>query len=508
MAKLIPMKTTTIDKTINTGITRAFEIMSHDSGCNGIPQYVEHLSWLFFLKFLDERVTALKSGERRGNGLYKNYLSDEYRWSNWAPKILAERDTIQRRETYPADDSGILFVRERLFPYLASLSGGPELEMISQIFSGHTPPMCSSPDNFRKLLSIVDSLGDPDAADDYLIHTVYANLVSKLRPSDRGTAGYYTPDAVVKFMVEVVSPAVGETVFDPACGTGEFLIAAYEHLKTGAVGTEDGLLIQRSIKGREAASLPLRLCYIQALLKGLSHFNIICDDALESLEDESEQYDIILTNPPFGKSRLPPPQGEVRGQLEDEAVKSVMRKLRRREGARCGIIVSEGFLFRGDKTAATRRQLLDEYNLFMLIKLPAGAFAPHSSVSASILFFGWPGPTKGVLYHRPSPQGGPRVGGSKLNLEKHFSDTLKMIGAWESYRRGEGVAPDQTGTTWFEPIARIKERDYSLMAHPPDSMPCEQQADPSEVMHSLLEQARRLYSILDRLQMSVGSKDG
>lgn len=251
------------------------------------------------------------------------------------------------------------------------------------------PPMCGSPDNLRKILSIVDGLGDPDSTDDSFISAVYANLLSRLHPFGKVATGYYTPDAVVNFMVAALAPKVGETVYDPACGTGNLLVAAYEHLKVEVTCPADELLIQRNIAGREIESLQLRLCYMQMLLKGMGNSVISYYDPSKPFEDGAAQFDIILTNPPFGKNKLPPPRErgmEQPGQLEDRSLEHAMRKLRRREGARCGVIVSEGFLFREGRTAATRQRLLDEYNLFMLVKLPAGVFGPHSSVSTSILF--------------------------------------------------------------------------------------------------------------------------
>lgn len=496
---------------INAAIERAVGILTYDPGCAGMTEYVEHLSWLFFLKFIDQRTNVSNTEGQRSGGWYEDGFSDEYRWSAWVPKMLNAGSAARQHEAHPAADQSLSFIRERLFPYLASLSGGPELEKLSQIFKGRTPPTCGSPDNLRKILGIVDCLGDPDSTDDSFISAVYANLLSRLRPSGKVATGYYTPDAVVNFMVAALAPKVGETVYDPACGAGNLLVAAYERLKAEVTRPAGEVLIQRDIAGREIESLQLRLCYMQMLLKGMGNSAISCYDPSKPSEDGAAQFDIILTNPPFGKNKPPPPPErgmEQPGQPEDRALEYAMSKLRRREGARCGVIVSEGFLFRGGRTAATRRRLLDEYNLFMLVKLPAGVFGPHSSVSTSILFFEWPGPTKEVLYYKLSPQAGRRAGKNELTFEKHFSRILAALQTWNRHRREGGAPPGQTTATWVEPIARIEGRGHSLMAHPPADAPHELQFNPAELLLSLLERTRKLNSILGRLHASVTDKEG
>jgi type I restriction enzyme M protein len=224
---------------------------------------------------------------------------------------------------------------------------------------------------------------------------------------------------VIKFIVAAANPRLGETVLDPAAGTGGFLVETFDHLQKQAKRAEDYRLLQRStLYGVEAKSLPYLLCEMNLLLHGMEYPEIDPENALRfPLREigDRERVDVIVTNPPFGGE-------EERGILsnfpEDKQtaetallfLQLIMRKLRRpvggSKGGRCGMVVPNGVLFGDGICARIKDELLKEFNLHTIVRLPNGVFAPYTSIPTNLLFFDRSGPTKEVWYYEQSlPEG-------------------------------------------------------------------------------------------------------
>ncbi|HKZ02405.1 MAG TPA: N-6 DNA methylase, partial [Pyrinomonadaceae bacterium] len=248
------------------------------------------------------------------------------------------------------------------------------------------------------------------------LHTLgalYESMLREMRDAAGDSGEFYTPRAVVRFMVEVTDPRLGETVLDPAAGTGGFLVESYNHLAKQVKTVADRKLLQeRSLFGCEPKSLPYLLCQMNLLLHGLDAPQIDPNNALRfklSEIGEKERVDVILTNPPFGGEEEKGIQGnfpEDRQTAETALLflQLIMRKLRRQPGAstrpaRAAVVVPDGTLFNTGVAARIREELVKEFNLHTIIRLPEGVFAPYAkTIKTNILFFDRSGPTKEVWY--------------------------------------------------------------------------------------------------------------
>ena len=254
------------------------------------------------------------------------------------------------------------------------------------------------------------------------IHTLghlYESMLREMRDAAGDSGEFYTPRPVVKFIVAAVNPRLGETLLDPAAGTGGFLVEAYEHLQKQAKKAEDYRILQRdTLNGVEAKPLPYLLCEMNLLLHGVEYPEIDPENALRfPLREigDKNRVDVIVTNPPFGGE-------EERGILsnfpEDRQtaetallfLQLIMRKLRRpvggAKGGRCGMVVPNGVLFGDGLCAKIKEDLLKEFNLHTIVRLPNGVFAPYTSIPTNLLFFDRTGPTKEVWYYeQPLPEG-------------------------------------------------------------------------------------------------------
>src|SRR5207245_589482 len=227
---------------------------------------------------------------------------------------------------------------------------------------------------------------------------------------------FYTPRPVVRFMVAVTDPKLGETILDPACGTGGFLVEAFEHFEKQCKTVQNRELLQRrSIFGGEAKPLPYLLAQMNLLLHGLESTQISSNNSLAvriTEIGEKDRVDIILTNPPFGGEEEHGilanfPSDKQTAETALLFLQLIMRKLRRHPNpGRAGVVVPNGTLFGDGVCARIKEELLKEFNLHTIVRLPNGVFAPYTSIPTNLLFFDRSGPTKEVWYYeQPLPEG-------------------------------------------------------------------------------------------------------
>ena len=233
---------------------------------------------------------------------------------------------------------------------------------------------------------------------------LYESLLKEMRDAAGDAGEFYTPRAVVKFMVQVVNPKLGETVLDPACGTGGFLVESFEHIRKQCKTVEDRRILQEeTIVGGEAKPLPYLLSQMNLLLHGLDAPSIDPGNSLRHpLKDigDNDRVDVILTNPPFGGEE----EKGIQGNFPDDKRTSetallflqlIMRKLRRRpKPGRAAVVVPNGTLFGDGVCARIKEELLKEFNLHTIVRLPNGVFSPYTNIPTNLLFFDRTGPTR------------------------------------------------------------------------------------------------------------------
>jgi len=405
-------------------IKSARDILRKDKGLNGDVDRLPLLTWVMFLKFLDDLEIVHEEEAELDAKPYQPIIEPPYRWRDWA----AREDGITGDEllAFINQDEAIRADGRRgkgLFAYLRSLAGegekGSQREVIANVFKGVQNRMVSG----FLLRDIVNKINGIHFSSSEEIHTLshlYESMLREMRDAAGDSGEFYTPRPVVRFMVEVSDPKLGESVLDPACGTGGFLVEAYDHLLKQVATPEHRRQLQReTLMGQEAKPLPYMLVQMNLLLHGLEAPQIAYGNTLERRVTEighGERVDVILTNPPFGgeeeagiKANFP-----ANMQTAETALlflQFIMRKLRyagfgANQGGRAAAVVPNGTLFGDGVCAVIKEEMLKEFNLHTIVRLPQGVFAPYTDIPANLLFFQRGGPTETIWYYElPLPEG-------------------------------------------------------------------------------------------------------
>jgi len=513
--------------------------LRRDNNVGGVVQYTEHLAWLLFLKFLDEeekeRLAQASLGEA-GEEHYEPVLQGELAWDAWAGP--------EKLKTWEAPDL-IQFVRGRLLPGLSTLTGSPLAQTIARIFSDESTgdqnvvrnvPVCASGFNLKDVLTIINSIRFTSEVDIYTISQVYEDLLERMGAENRIAGEFYTPRPVIRFMVEVIAPQIGETVYDPASGSAGFLAQAYEFMKRQEVTSAERQTLQHStFYGQEKKGVSALLGTMNMVLHGVATPNITRSNTLEeSVKGSvSGRHDIVLTNPPFG--------GTEGGHIQQNfAVRSnatellflqhIIKKLKHTPAARCAMVVPEGTLFRGGAFAEVKKDLLEQFHLFAVVSLPPGTFAPYSDVKTALLFFARPDRVTETnplaryetWYHElPLSEGLKKFSKGSRIMDEHFAQARAQWTAWRRWLKGEAERPfplaaDARGgvgipasgaSAWVEAAEDLKARGYDLSARNPLQAEREALPHPAELTARLLERTRELQSILEGLHEMVSNGD-
>jgi type I restriction enzyme M protein len=458
------------------------DIMRKDAGTYGDAQRLEQLGWMFFLKIFDD--SEKEQDLLRDN--YRSPLPKDLRWSNWA-----------------ADEEGrtgeklLRFVNDTLLPELKVLGGGKLASLIRMAFDDANNYMKNGT-LMRQVINKINGI-DFNASDDrHIFGDIYEKLLKDLQSA--GNAGeFYTPRAVTQFIVEQVNPRLnlGETILDPACGTGGFLVCTIEHLRKQAKTEADERRIQECFSGIEKKHLPHILCMTNLLLHGIEvPSNVRHDNTLaRPLRDwgPKERVDVIVTNPPFGgmeedgiESNFP---AEFRTRETADLFLVLLMKILK-PGGRAGIVLPDGTLFGEGVKTRIKEALLTECNLHTIVRLPNGVFSPYTSIRTNLLFFNKSAPTQEVWYYEhPYPPGAKSYNKGKPIRIEEFEGEKKW---WEK--------PDKNGAyskrienehAWCVSIDQIKAGNYKLdLKNPRNS-----DTGPGDVDHLLPEYERLLAEI-------------
>jgi type I restriction enzyme M protein len=384
------------------------DTLHKDAWCGSELDYVEQSSWILFLKYLDDFETDRTKSAILEGKKYTPLIADEYRWNTWA---CPKKDGKLDHHTALSGDDLIRFVNEKLFPYLKQFKHDAEHSetieyKIGEIFS-ELRNRIQSGYNLRNVLDIVDGLKFQTSEQKHEMSHLYEGRIQKMGNAGRNGGEYYTPRPLIRTIVNVVAPTIGETIYDGACGSGWFLVEAFDYLNTtykNRTTKQDDILQKKTLYGKEIKSLAYIIGIMNMILHGIEAPNIRHTNTLaENINDiqEKDRYNIVLANPPFGgkirseiQQNFPIKTGETAFLFLQHFIKIM------KAGGRAGIIIKNTFLSNTDNASvALRKHLLESCNLHTILDLPGGTFT-GAGVKTVVLFFEKWAPTKKVWYYQ------------------------------------------------------------------------------------------------------------
>jgi type I restriction enzyme M protein len=501
------------------------DIMRKDKGLNGDTDRLPMLTWVMFLKFLDDKEKDREEDAVLDGKEYRPIIEYPYRWRDWAApadgitgdELLAfiNNDEVPH-PVGEMNEKGKPIRIPGLFKYLRSIPDHPDIPQRSVIRNVFRDTLNRMINGYliRDVLNTINEIHFDSTDDIHTLSALYESMLKEMRDAAGDSGEFYTPRPVVQFIVEVMNPQLGEVILDPACGTGGFLVEAYRHLEKQVQSTEDYRILQnQSIRGGEAKSLPYLLCQMNLLLHGMEAPNITYDNSLATPLREigdAQRVDIIMTNPPFG--------GEEEAGIKDNFpadkqtaetallfLQLIMRKLGRGDRAgRAAVVVPNGTLFADGVAARIKEQLLTEYNLHTIIRLPNGVFEPYTKITTNILFFERKGKTTDIWFYETSlPEG--RKNYTKTN-PMHFEEFTDCIDWWNNREEN-----DQAWKVSIDEVLKYDDSRQLLSANldinNPNSLDALQHRPPEELVESILAKEERIAEIMNEIREMIGSND-
>ena len=384
------------------------DILWKDSGCSTELDYAEQSSWILFLKWLDDYEKDKETRAKLENKKFKPTLDKEFQWSTWAI-VKDKAGKVDFNKTLTGPDLK-KFVDDKLFPYLSSFRNKADsfdtLEYkIGEIFS-ELKNKLQDGYTLRDVVNEVDNLQFQSNEQKHELSALYEEKIKNMGNAGRNGGEYYTPRPLIKSIIKVINPKVGETVYDGAVGSAGFLVEAYDHMSQSKSLTTSELrtLQTKSFYGAEKKTLAYIIGIMNMILHGIESPNIIHQNTLETNIQEiqnKDRVDVILANPPFGgkekaniQENFPIKTGETAYLFLQHFIKKL------KASGRCGVIIKNTFLSNTDNASISlRKQLLEECNLFAILDLPGGAFL-GTGVKTVVLFFEKGKPSKKLWYYQ------------------------------------------------------------------------------------------------------------
>jgi type I restriction enzyme M protein len=484
------------------------DILHKDAGCGSELDYVEQTSWVLFLKYLDDlekdkENAALLSGEE-----YTRLIEPAYQWTTWAAPKKIKKGTLSEVEmdhNAQTGDDLLAFVNNELFPYLKKFkvdtSDADTIQYkIGEIFS-ELKNRIQSGYNLREVVALIDELRFRTHADQLEMSHLYEGKIQNMGNAGRNGGEYYTPRPLIKTIVKVVDPQIGETVYDGAVGSAGFLVEAFDYMRHPAgaatqnkqLSTADIETLQKkTFYGKEKKSLAYIIGIMNMILHGVEAPNIVHTNTLsENIADiqEKDRYNVVLANPPFGgkeraevQENFPIKTGETASLFLQHFIKIL------KAGGKAGIVIKNTFLSNTDNASvAIRKELLENCNLHTVLDLPGGTFT-GAGVKTVVLFFDKGEPTKKVWFYQ-------------LNLDRNLGKTNPL----NEKDLADFVALQKTKAesenSWNVRLSDIDQTTFDLSAKNPNTPEEAPLRQPNEILESMKaldkESETILNSILD-----------
>ncbi len=472
------------------------DVLWKEAGCTTELDYTEQTSWLLFLKYLDGLEQDLADQAALEGRTYGYILDEPYRWDTWAaPKL--KNGTLDHNTAMTGDDLRD-FVNLKLFPYLHGFkerATGPDTieYKIGEIF-GEIKNKIQSGYNLREIIDHIDALRFRSQAEKHELSHLYEAKIKNMGNAGRNGGEYYTPRPLIRAIVKVVKPKIGERIYDGAVGSAGFLCESYDYLKaTNPKRTteQDRLLQERTFYGKEKKSLAYVIAIMNMILHGIEAPNIIHTNTLtENLADvqDKDRYDVVLANPPFGgkerkevQQNFPIRTGETAFLFLQHFIKMI------KAGGRGGVVIKNTFLSNTDNASVSlRKLLLESCNLHTVLDCPGGTFQ-GAGVKTVVLLFEKGGPTRKVWFYQLDP--GRNLGKTNplndddlaefVELQKTFADSPK---------------------SWSVDAAGIDQKTFDLSVKNPNGGEEVIHRSPADILDEIVELDEQSANVLQKIR--------
>ncbi len=455
------------------------DVLWKEAGCSSELDYTEQTSWMLFLKYLDDlEETRSMEAELVGKS-YERVIDEDYSWSAWAaPK--SDDGSFDHDSALVGDDL-IEYVNHDLFPYLQGFkerATSPDTieYKIGEIF-GEIKNKFQSGYSLRDALELVDLLRFRSQEEKHELSHLYEAKIKNMGNAGRNGGEYYTPRPLIRSMVEVVQPKIGERIYDAACGSAGFLCEAHDYLRSGNLSTGQLKQLQEStFYGKEKKSLAYVIAIMNMILHGIEAPNILHTNTLaENIADiqNKDRYDVILANPPFGgkerkevQQNFPIKTGETAFLFLQHFIKYL------KAGGRAAVVIKNTFLSNADNaSAALRKELLESCNLHTILDCPGGTFI-GAGVKTVVLFFEKGSSTRKVWYYQLDP--GRNMG--KTN-PLNDDDLKEFVALQETFADSE--------KSWSVDVGDVDAATYDLSVKNPNTPEEAPLRDPEEIMDEI-----------------------
>ena len=431
-------------------------VLRQEAGCTTELDYTEQTSWMLFLKYLDDLEEERSLEAQLAGKPYNFIIEDRFRWTSWAAPKKAD-GSVDHDSALIGDDL-IDFVDDELFPYLTGFKRRTDRSdtieyKIGEIFD-EIKSKFQSGYSLRDALEQMDSLRFRSQQEKHELSALYEDKIRNMGNAGRNGGEYYTPRPLIRAMIQVINPEIGEKVYDGACGSAGFLCESYDYMKDRSDLTTDDveILQSRTFYGKEKKSLAYVIAIMNLILHGVDTPNILHTNTLsENVLDiqEKDRYDVVLANPPFGGTERPEVQqnfpiktGETAFLFLQHFIKSL------KAGGRAAVVIKNTFLSNSDNAAvALRKDLLESCNLHTVLDCPGGTFL-GAGVKTVVLFFEKGAPTRKVWFYQLDP--GRSMGKTSALNDGDLKEFVELQASFADSDKSWTVAVEDIDTTSFD----------------------------------------------------------
>lgn len=470
-------------------------ILFKDAGCGSELDYVEQTSWILFLKYLEDLEKDKESAALLAGKSYKPIIDEQYKWHTWAVPKTAD-GKIDHHKALSGDDLKE-FVDEKLFPYLKRFkqeATDPDTieYKIGEIF-GELKNKIQSGYNLREVLNIIDGLRFRSREEKHEMSHLYEDKIKNMGNAGRNGGEYYTPRPLIKTIVKVVAPEIGQKIYDGAVGSAGFLCEAFEYLRTSRpLTTKDAETLQKStFYGKEKKGMAYIIGTMNMILHGVEAPNIIHTNTLaENLSDiqEKDRFDIVLANPPFGGKERPEIQQNFQIKTGETAYLFLQHFIKiMKAGGKAGVVIKNTFLSNPDNGAVSlRKYLLETCNLHTVLDMPSGTFT-GAGVKTVVLFFEKGAPTKKIWFY-------------ELNLDRNLGKTYplneKDLAEFLALQKDKV----ESENSWTIDVSSIDTGTYDLAVRNPNRTNEKKVRTPQQLLEEIRVLDERASSIIEAIR--------